>query len=288
MKKTRLAKKEATLTPVEEYFGLLKMPFARGPNIEDLLLMQGQEEMLARLQLATREQSIALVTGRGGCGKSTALRLFAHRLDPNRFTVLYIPNSADGLTGIYRGFLQRLGHVPSFFKPHLVSQVRQALKELVSRGRHVVILCDEANRMTDSWLGDLRMLLSEDMDAASLATLILVGDVSLSSRLRMVSHEALWSRINYRYQLKPLDLLGTAEYIHHHVKAAGYKGGTLFSDGFVAKAHQYTNGLLRRINQLCTYALIAAAAHGTRLIDEAVFEHAKCDLDDDLTDEHVS
>jgi len=112
VKKSRPAKKEATLTPVEEYSGLLKMPFARGPNIEDLLMMKGQEEMLARLQLATREQSIALVTGRGGCGKSTALRLFANRLDSNRYTVLYIPNSADGLTGIYRGFLQRLGHVP--------------------------------------------------------------------------------------------------------------------------------------------------------------------------------
>ena len=280
--------KNAALTPVEEYFGLLKMPFARGPGIEDLLAMKGQEEMLARLRLATREQGIALVTGRGGSGKSTALRLFTHQLDPNRFFVLYIPNSADGLTGIYRGFLQRLGHVPSFFKPHLVSQVRQALKELVSRGRHVVILCDEANRMTDSWLGDLRMLLSEDMDAASLATLILVGDISLSSRLRMVSHEALWSRINYRYQLKPLEMIGTAEYIHHHVKAAGYKGVALFSDGFIAKAHQYTSGLLRRINQLCTYALIAAAAQGVQLLDERIFEQAKGDLDEDLGEERAS
>lgn len=287
MKKDRSAGKDATLTPVEEYFGFVKMPFARGPRVEDLLSMKGQEEMLARLGLATREQGIALVTGRGGCGKSTALRLFAHRLDPNRFTVLYIPNSADGLTGIYRGFLQKLGHVPSFFKPHLVSQVRQALKELVGRGRHIVILCDEANRMTDSWLGDLRMLLSEDMDASSLATLILVGDISLSNRLRMVSHEALWSRVNYRYQLRQLDLAGTAEYIHHHVKAAGYRGA-LFSDGFIARAHEYTNGLLRRINQLCTYALIAAAAQGTKLIDEAIFEQAKADLDEDLDEERES
>lgn len=281
MKKATLNPAPA-VTPVEEYYGFTRMPFSRGPEIKDLLGMKGQEEMLARLKLAMREQGIALITGRGGSGKSTTLRIFTHRLDPNRYTVLYVPNSADGLTGIYRGFLHRLGHVPSYFKPHLVSQVRYALKELASRDRQTVILCDEAHRLTDSWLQDLRMLLSEDMDATSLATLVLVGDTSLSRRLRMVAHEALWSRINYRYQLKHLELIGTAEYIHHHVRAAGYRGDGLFSDGFIAKAHEYTGGLLRRINQLCTYALIAAATRGTRLIDEAIFQQAQFDLDEDL------
>lgn len=275
-------KETATLTAVDEYFGFAKIPFSRGPSLQDLLPLKGQEEMLARLHLATREQGIALVTGQGGCGKSTALRLFAHRLDPNRFTVLYIPNSAPGLTGIYRDLLHRLGHVPSFFKPHLVSQVRRALRDLATRERLVVILCDEAHRLSDAWLEDLRMLLSEDMDSHSLATLILVGDTSLSGRLRRVNHEALWSRINYRFQLKPLDLVGTGEYIQHHVRAAGYRGEALFSDGFIAKAFEYTRGLPRRINQLCAYSLIAAAARRTRLIDEAIFLQAQQDLDEDL------
>lgn len=275
-------KETATLTAVDEYFGFAKIPFSRGPNLQDLLPMKGQEEMLARLHLATREQGIALVTGQGGCGKSTALCLFSHRLDPNRFTVLYIPNSAPGLTGIYRDLLHRLGHVPSFFKPHLVSQVRRALRDLATRERLAVILCDEAHRLSDAWLEDLRMLLSEDMDSHSLATLILVGDTSLSGRLRRVNHEALWSRINYRFQLKPLDLVGTGEYIQHHVRAAGYRGEALFSDGFIAKAFEYTRGLPRRINQLCAYSLIAAAARRTRLVDEAIFLQAQQDLDEDL------
>jgi type II secretory pathway predicted ATPase ExeA len=186
------------------------------------------------------------------------------------------------LTGIYRELLRRLGQVPSFFKPHLVSQVRSALEELTHRERQPVILCDESDRLTDPWLEDMRMLLSRDMDSGSLATLILVGHTSLSSRLRMVNHEALWSRINFRYQLKPLDLQGTAEYIHHHVRAAGHRGNALFSDGFISKAFEYTRGLPRRINQLCTYSLIAAAARSTNIIDEAIFQQAQSDLDEDL------
>jgi len=120
------------------------------------------------------------------------------------------------------------------------------------------------------------------MDAASLATLVLVGHPELRARLRMAIHEALWSRINVRYQLKPLNLQETAQYIAHHTKAAGYRGEALFSDGFIAKAFEYTRGLPRRINQICTYALLAARAAGAKVIDEAIFQKAQFDLDEDL------
>ncbi|MCE7875588.1 DUF2075 domain-containing protein [bacterium CPR1] len=268
--------------PLEEYFGFATMPFSRGIPRESLMVLAGQQEMLARCQLAVREQGICLVTGRGGCGKSTTLRQFRDGLDPNRHVVLEISNPAPGLTGVYRDLVRKLGHDPSYFKPHLVSQLREALEQQATRDRRAVILCDEAHRFTDSWLEDLRMILSDKLDASSLATLILVGDTSLSARLRMVCHEALWGRINYRFQLKPLDLRQTAEYIQHHVKVAGFRGPALFSDGFIARLQEYTSGILRRINQACSYALIAAKARDTMLIDEAIFQQVQNDLDEDL------
>jgi type II secretory pathway predicted ATPase ExeA len=268
--------------PLEEFFGFHKMPFIREVSLDSLLSLRGQEEMQARLRLAIREQGIALVTGPGGCGKSTTLRSFYHHLDSNRYLVLYVPNPAPGLTGVYRDLLRTLGYEPTYFKPQLVSQLRFALAEVAARERRTVILFDEAHRLTDNWLEDLRMLLSANMDASSLATLVLVGHPDLSSRLRMTCHEALWGRINIRYQLKPLNLQDTAEYIAHHVKSAGYRGDALFSDGFIVKAFEYTRGLLRRINQICTCSLIAAKAQGAKIIDEAIFQRAQSDLDEDL------
>lgn len=270
---------KALTNPIAEYFGFQQMPFSRNLSVDDLLAIPGQEEMNARLHQAVREQSIALVTGRGGSGKSTALRRFAHQLDPNRVRVLYIPNPAPALTGIYRDILREVGYEPSYFKPHLVSQVRFALGEVVQRGRKAVILVDEAHRLTNAWLEDLRMLLSRDMDSASLATLVLVGHPELANRLRMACHEALWGRINYRYRLKPLCLRETADYIAHHVRVAGFRGEALFSDGFIARAHEYAGGLPRQLNQICTYALVAAVGQDARVIDEAIFQQARFDLE---------
>jgi type II secretory pathway predicted ATPase ExeA len=257
------------------------MPFCRNIPTNQLMALAGQEEMHARLRQAMRDDGIVLVTGLGGCGKSTALRAFRDQLDPNRVQVLYTPNPAPGLTGIYRDFLKTLGHEPTYFFPQLVSQMRIALRGIIAKGMRVVMIVDEAHRLTGAWLEDIRMLLSTDMDAGALATLMLVGHPELGTRLRMTVHEALWSRINIRYRLKPLRLEETTTYIAHHVKAAGYRGGQLFSDGFIVKAFEYTRGVPRRINQLCTYSLLAAKATDTKVIDEAIFQRAQLDLDED-------
>lgn len=268
--------------PILHYHGFQRMPFGRCDPVDSLMPINGQEEMHARLLQAMRDQDIALVTAKGGCGKSTALRRFVHMLDSNRYLVLYVPNPAPGLTGVYRDILKTLGYEPTYFRPQLVSQVRIALNEVAARGRKVVVLFDEAHRLTDTWLEDLRMLLSADMDSTSLATLVLVGHPDLRDRLRMATLEALRSRIGVRYHLKPLTLQETAAYIAHHVKAAGYRGDVLFSDGFIAKAFEYAHGIPRVINQLCRISLVAATASDTRVIDEAVFQRAHLDLEDNL------
>jgi type II secretory pathway predicted ATPase ExeA len=270
---------------LSHYYGFHAMPFTRHIPVDKLLPLPGQLEMQARIRQAMSDQGIAVVTGVAGCGKSTVLRLLVSRLDPNRVQVLYVPNPANGLTGIYRDFLKTLGHQPTYFHPQLVSQVRVALQEVARKGRETVILCEEAHRMTDNWLEDMRMLLAVNLDLDAIASLVLVGEPPLRQRLRLTIHEALWSRINVRYQLKPLSLQETAEYITHHVKVAGYRGGQLFSDGFIAKAFDYTRGVPRRINQLCTYALLAAKAAGTTVIDETIFQRAQVDLDEDIKED---
>lgn len=273
--------KNTTAYPVEAYFGFTKQPFPQVVASADMMEYPGQKELLARLKMAVRDQSIALITGQGGLGKSTSLRKFRESLDPNRYNVLAISNPAPGLTGVYREMVRRLGHEPSYFKPHLVTQLREALHLQAVRDRQNVILFDEAHGYTDDWLQDLRMMASADLDATHLATLILAGDNTLNERLRMICHEPLRGRIRFRYQLKPFDPAQTKDYVNHHLRIAGYRGEPIFSDGFLARMHEYTRGVPRSINQACLLALMAATLRETRIIDEAIWTLVHTELEQD-------
>ena len=82
-----------------------------------------------------------------------------------------------------------------------------------------------------------------------------------------------------RYHLPALDLTDTGAYIKHQVEVSGYRGGAIFSDGFVAKAYDYTRGIPRQINMVCTHALMAGAASQKRVLDEMVLRQVVGDLE---------
>lgn len=266
----------------QEYYGFRTTPFSRNISTADLFASNGQQELKARLTYLLRERGIGLVTGEVGCGKSTALRAFAESLDPNRYLVIYLANPALGITGVYRDMATALGLLPAYFKPEMVSQIRRALEDLyLQKRRAPVILFDEAHLLSTAMLEELRLLLNHYMDAESLATLVLVGHSELRRKLRLAIHEPVFQRLAVRYHLEPMDLEETAAYIKHHLKVAGYSGSQLFSDEFVAKTFEYTKGIPRKINLVCTHALMAGYVERKQILDEATLRKVINDLEMD-------
>ena len=117
------------------------------------------------------------------------------------------------------------------------------------------------------------------MDSQAGAALVLVGHTELRRTLRLSIHEALWQRTSVRYHLRPLDLTETGAYIRHQVEVASYRGPALFSDGFIAKAYDYTKGIPRQINLVCTHALMAGCAEQKQVLDELVLRQVIADLE---------
>lgn len=72
-----------------------------------------------------------------------------------------------------------------------------------------------------------------------------------------------------RYHLGPLDLAETILHVWHHVRTAGYTAGPLFTGDAVTRIFEFTKGLPRRINQVCTTALMAGLIDQKQLLDEA-------------------
>ena len=264
----------------QEFYGFTSLPFSKTIATTDLFTTPAQKELNARVTYLVRERGFGLVTGEIGSGKSTAVRAFTASLDFNRYLVIYLANPTSGITGLYRDLLVSLGHEPPFGKPRMIARIRTAFEDaLVNKRRAPLVIIDEAHLLTQPMLEQLRLLFSDKMDSQSLATLLLVGHPDLRRTLHLTVHEAFNQRLSVRYHLGPLDLQETLGSIKHLVHVAGFTTSTLFTDDAITRIFDYTKGIPRRINQLCTTALMAGLIDQKSTLDESTVRKAIADIE---------
>jgi general secretion pathway protein A len=266
------------MTTLNDFYGFSATPFNKSIPGPDLFPSRGHQEIQGRLAFALQERLPALITGDVGTGKSTALRAFTHALDRNLFAVVYLSNPHLSATTLYHQFLLALQTEPAFGFARLLPQLRTTLSELARKGRSVFLVVDEAHLLPHDIFDQLRFLLNDEMDSASLLTLVLLGQPDLAHKLSFAPFEALSQRIAVRYHLKPFDLEETTTYVKHHLRVAG-RQDPVFSDGFLALVHDHTKGVARKINNLCRTALLLGTTEQKPILDETDLKRVIRDLE---------
>lgn len=266
------------MTTLNDFYGFSSTPFNKSIPGPDLFPSRGHQEIQGRLAFALQERLPALITGDVGTGKSTALRAFAHALDRNLYAVVYLSNPHLSATTLYHQILLALQTEPAFGFARLLPQLRSTLSELARKGRFTLLIVDEAHLLPHDLFDQLRFLLNDEMDSASLLTLVLLGQPDLAHKLRFAPFEALSQRIAVRYHLNPFDLQETAAYVKHHLHVAD-RQDAVFSDGFLALLHDHTKGVARRINNLCRNALLLGATEQKPILDETDLKRVIRDLE---------
>jgi general secretion pathway protein A len=266
------------MTALNDYYGFKQIPFSRTIPPADLFPSRGHQEIQGRLAFALQERLPALITGEVGTGKSTALRAFVHSLDRNLYPLAYLANPRLKVTTLYSQILLALQVQPAYSFNRLLPQLHTTLSDLARQGRYLLLILDEAHRLPPDIFDQLRFLLNDHMDSASLFTLVLLGQPDLAQLLRFAPYQALHQRIAVRYHLRPFDLQETLAYIKHHLRVAG-SPNQVFSDGFIAGVSDYTKGVPRQINNLCRSALLLGATENKQILDETDLKRVIHDLD---------
>jgi type II secretory pathway predicted ATPase ExeA len=269
------------MTSLNEFYGFRHAPFSKSLAAKDLYPSRGHSEAQGRLAFALQERLPTLLTGDVGTGKSTAVRAFAQALDRNLYAVVYLSNPHLGVSALYREILLALQVMPAFGFMRLLPQLRTTLHDLARKGRYVLLIADEAHLLSPVIFDQLRFLLNDEMDSASLITLVLLGQPDLAHKLRFAPYEALHQRIAVRFHLKPFDLEETAGYVKHHLRIAGYQG-QIFSDSFLIGVYDHTKGVARKINNLCRGALLLGATEAKQILDETDLRRVILDLEGQL------
>lgn len=264
-----------------EYFGLSEQPFGLTPNTVFFLNAQGHRQAFNMLQVALANgEGFIKVVGEVGTGKTMLCRKLLNTLDDNYYTA-YIPNPFVNPTALYRAVATELG-VKTKSRDGINEYqqgINQRLMELVGQGKKVVLVIDEAQAMPAKTLEALRLISNLETESTKLIHIVLFGQPELDQLLSHASLRQLRQRISFSYNLPPLDLDGTRQYIAHRVSMAAYNGSALFNDSAVKLIFKASQGVPRLVNILCHKALMCAYGKGVQQVDRGHVRSAIKDTD---------
>ncbi len=241
-----------------QHWKLRERPFEATWDTRFFYAGPDHEEALSRLLYLVSEttMNLGLLTGEIGSGKTLTRAVFAGRIDTSRFQVLTIENSGFPLEELLGSILRRLDpqvHLNGEGKLARCELFEHQVRKLNARGRHLVLVLDEAQDMRAETIHELRWLTNYNGGGAALLTLILVGQPEL--RAMIVGDAAINQRVSLRFHLKPLRVDDMEHYLRHRLRTSGHATGNLFSPAAAIEIYNTTRGIPREVNRLAKLAL---------------------------------
>jgi len=242
----------------ESHFGLDEKPFSLLPDAGFLYLTKKHSLALTMLQYGLESQApISVVTGNIGCGKTTLLRKLMDEVADD-VTIGLITNTHSSFGELLQWVLLAFGlDYRDKSKVERYEILVDFIIEEYAKGKHTVLIVDEAQNMDMSTLEELRMLSNINVDKHQVLQLVLVGQPELRSMLRQPELRQFAQRISADYHIRPLDQSETVEYVKHRLTVAGGNEDIFHPDTFPL-IQEHTSGVPRLINILCDTALVYA------------------------------
>jgi general secretion pathway protein A len=265
------------MTPMYlSYFGLAEAPFSIAPAPRYLYMSQRHQDALAHLLYGVNgEGGFVLLTGEVGTGKTTVSRCLLEQI-PESCDVAYIFNPKLTVEELLSTICVEFGIAcppgNSSIKV-FVDCINAYLLDAHAKGRHSVLIIDEAQNLSAEVLEQMRLLTNLETNERKLLQIILIGQPELAAMLERQELRQLAQRIVARYHLGNLSKTEVAAYVQHRLGVAGTQR-QLFPLAIMGRLYRLSGGIPRIINVLCDRALLGTYAQGKERVDRATLEQA--------------
>ncbi|MBX3651639.1 MAG: AAA family ATPase [Burkholderiales bacterium] len=251
-----------------EHFGLSEAPFRITPNTDFFFGGGNRGPILEALIYAiTQGEGIVKVTGEVGSGKTMLCSMLQTRL-PAHVETVYLANPSVSPGEILHAiaFELQLDIPRDASRLAVMHAIQDHLLKRHAEGKRVVLFVEESQGMPIATLEEIRLLSNLETKSDKLLQIVLFGQPELDDNLRENSIRQLKERITHSFRLEPLTAAETREYLMFRLRAAGYRGPDLFTDGIIREIARVSGGLTRRINLITDKALLAAFSENTHSI----------------------
>lgn len=250
-----------------EHFGLTHKPFNLVPDPRFLYLSPNHKRALTMLEYGLMSHAgFTVVTGEIGAGKTTLIRALLSKIEDDCVIGL-INNTHESFGELMTWVLDALEILSEAtdnagrYRDYIDFVVEQH-----AQGKRVVLIVDEAQNLSVQALEELRLLSNVNIDSDIFLQLVLTGQPELIEKLNRPELKQFAQRIGVEFHLTELSYPETQNYIEYRLQVAGAQR-KIFSNEACAVIYCYSEGIPRRINNLCDFALVYAFAEDKQEID---------------------
>ncbi len=250
-----------------DYYKILNFemePFSNSPD-PGLFYSSAQHlEALQKLEISIRlKRGLNIITGDIGTGKTTISRQLIQKISRDESIKFYLVLDPGFSSGI--SFLKYLLHL---FEPEKKYEsddenvLKESIKEHlftygVDKDINIVLIIDEGQKLSLPCIEILRELLNFETNNQKLLQIIIFAQKEFNQSLEQILN--FQDRINFYYQLNPLNFKDSKRLINYRLEKCFIKGKktTLFTPFGYFLIYMATKGFPRKIVTLCHQIMLS-------------------------------
>ncbi|MBW2439454.1 MAG: OmpA family protein [Deltaproteobacteria bacterium] len=266
------------------HFGLDRKPFDISPDPSFLWMSEKHKEALAHLKYGIiDDKGFLVLTGDVGTGKTALIQYLIQSIDLATIVVT-IPDPDMGKLDFFNFMASELRMGQTFTsKGEFLIEFKKFLLKAFADYRKVVLIIDEAQRLNNELLDEIRLLGNIDFSGLMLLNIFFVGQNEFAAILMQEANRSTRQRITANYQISPLSAEEVEEYVRHRLLVAGAVR-QIFKLDAIQKVYQYSRGYPRLINIICDRALMTGYSSGQTAITAGMVDECARELEVALGD----
>jgi type II secretory pathway predicted ATPase ExeA/Tfp pilus assembly protein PilF len=261
------------------FYHLTAKPFQISTDPRFLWFGEKHREAMANLKYGLLDRNgFIVLTGDVGTGKTTLINALVDTLDGHvRVVKINHPSlEINEFLALVAKTLDPL--VAAADKSDLLLFFDRFLQKAHTDGEVVLLIVDEAHRLSMDLLEEIRLLSNIERAGEKLLSIILVGQNEIKAKLRAPQCRALRQRITSLYDIQALSKEETRQYMGHRLKVSGTQR-PLFTSVAIDEVYAISQGNPRVINILCDRALLTGYVKECMTINADIITECGRELD---------